>query len=304
MSSRNLVVCSPHCRLRILLQVAAALAMVQVQHVRSFASCMPFFSRSMLLFLHHTATSIRTHSATEPSSYTPHRLMHPSHSYAPLPLFGSRWPSSRSHTHTHTHTHCACASLVSLHRWCVIAAPAGACRLPPCPRPTWSRRLRHVDALLPCANPCARTSARLPRRVLRALHLLREFDSPFHLCAQPLHRHLASQPCAALWRLGLEQLLCVLPRAQKCVATVPLCASPAHLHPCTPLLFWYTSTPSRIIHRHLCPCVALPLCIAAPCRPYSPQVVPCYAAARANRDITMPSPCGLHVVSGARSEYH
>jgi hypothetical protein len=81
-------------------------------------------------------------------------------------------------------------------------------------------------------------------------------------------------------------------------------ASPAHLHPCTPLLPWCTSTPSRIIHRHLCSCVALPLCIAASCRPHSPQVVPCYAAARANRDITVPSPCGLRVVSGARSEYH
>ena len=34
----------------------------------------------------------------------------------------------------------------------------------------------------------------LPRRVLRALLLLREFVSPFHLCAQPLHLHLASQP--------------------------------------------------------------------------------------------------------------
>ena len=174
---------------------------------------------------------------------------------------------------------CACASPVSVHRWCcVVAAPAGACRLPPRPRPTWSSRLRQVDALLPCANPCARTSACLRRRHYVRFFLLREYDSPFYLRAQPLHRHLASQPCAALWRLGLERLLCVLPRAQKCVATVPLCASPAQLRPCTPLLPWCTSTPSRIIHSHLCPCVALPLCITAPCRPHSPQDVPCYAA--------------------------
>jgi hypothetical protein len=131
MSSRNLVVCSPHCRLRILLQVAAALAMVQVQHVRSFASCMPFFSRSMLLFLHHTATSIRTHSATEPSSYTPHRLMHPSHSYAPLPLFGSRWPSSRSHTHTHTHTHTLCMCITRLSASMVRYRCPSGCVPPP-----------------------------------------------------------------------------------------------------------------------------------------------------------------------------
>ena len=64
-------------------------------------------------------------------------------------------------------------------------------------------------------------------------------------------------------------------------STVPSCASPAHLHPCTPLLFWRTSTRSRTIHRHLCPCVALPLCIASPCRPHSPQVVPCWQYSRA-----------------------
>jgi hypothetical protein len=194
---------------------------------------------------------------------------------------------------------CACASPVSVHRWCcVIAAPPGACRLPPRPRPTWSSRLRQVDALLPCANPCARTSACLPRRHYVRFFLLREYDSPFYLRAQPLHRHLASQPCAALWRLGLEQLP---PRAQKCAATVPCVPRPPTFTRAL-LLFWYTSTPSRIIHRHLCPCVALPPCIAAPCRPRSPQVVPCYGAARV--DIPMPSPCGQHFVSGARREYH
>jgi outer membrane murein-binding lipoprotein Lpp len=38
----------------------------------------------------------------------------------------------------------------------------------------------------------------LASQALRALLLLREYDSPFYLCAQPLHRHWASQPCAPL----------------------------------------------------------------------------------------------------------
>ena len=50
----------------------------------------------------------------------------------------------------------------------------------------------------------------LASQALRAILLLREYDSPFYLCAQPLHRHLASQPCAALWRLGLERCLALV----------------------------------------------------------------------------------------------
>jgi hypothetical protein len=149
----------------------------------------------------------------------------------------------------------------------------------------WSSRLRQVDALLPCANPCARTSACLPRRVLRALLLLRELDSPFHLCAQPLHRHLASQPRAALWRLGLEQLLCVLPRAQKCVATVSLCASPAHLHPCTPLLAYIDTKPHHPPSSVPMRCPSSMHCFAALIRHKS-----CLAMPPRGRIVTYPCP--------------
>jgi hypothetical protein len=192
-----------------------------------------------------------------------------------------------------------CASMVLRYRCPTGCVPPPTSSTPHVEQPTAARGRSPT-----LRQPLRSHIGLLAVQALRALLLLREYDSPFYLCAHPLHQHLVSKPCAALWRLGLEQLLRVLLRAQKCVSTVPLCASPAHLQPCAPLLPWCTSTPSRIIHRHLCSCVALPLCIAAPCRPHSPQVVPCYAAARANRDITMPSPCVLHVVSGARSEYH
>jgi len=139
---------------------------------------------------------------------------------------------------------CACASPVSVHRWCcVVAAPPGACRLPPRPRPTRGSRLRRVDALLPCANPCARTSACLAGYCARSScyeNLSAPSTCAHNPCTYIWPRNLA---CAALWRLSLEQLLCVLPRAQKCVATKPLRASPAHLHPCTPLLAYIDTKP-------------------------------------------------------------
>jgi len=122
-----------------------------------------------------------------------------------------------------------CASIVLRCR-----CPTGCVPPPTSSTPYVERRLRHVDALLPCANPCARTSACLPRRVLRALLLLREFDSPFYLCAQPVHRHVVSQPCAALWRLGLEQLAALRapPSTKVCGNCILVCLarppSPVH----------------------------------------------------------------------------
>jgi hypothetical protein len=62
MSLRTLVVCSPQRRLRILLQVAAALTIAQVQQVRNFASCMPFLVRRFSSWntLPHRYTSCST----------------------------------------------------------------------------------------------------------------------------------------------------------------------------------------------------------------------------------------------------
>ena len=129
-----------------------------------------------------------------------------------------------------------CASIVLRCR-----CPTGCVPPPTSSTPYVERRLRHVDALLPCANPCARTSACLPRRALRALLLLREFDSPFYLCAQPVHRHVVSQPCAALWRLGLEQLAALRapPSTKVCGNCILVCLArpPSPVHSFAPLVY-------------------------------------------------------------------
>ena len=148
---------------------------------------------------------------------------------------------------------CACASPVSVHRWCcVIAAPLGACRLPPRPRPTWSSRLRHVDALLPCANPCARTSACLPcRHCVRSL-CCENMTAP-STCAHIPYTNISSRNHAPLFDCLALSSCSPAPKSVRRLYLVCLARPPSPVHSCSSGIHRHQAALSTVICAHALP---------------------------------------------------
>ena len=158
---------------------------------------------------------------------------------------------------------CACASPVSVHRWCcVIAAPLGACRLPPRPRPTWSSRLRHVDALLPCANPCARTSACLPcRHCVRSL-CCENMTAP-STCAHIPYTNISSRNHAPLFDCLALSSCSPAPKSVRRLYLVCLARPPSPVHSCSSGIHRHQAASSTIICAHALPFLCALLRLAA-----------------------------------------
>jgi len=200
MSSHTLVVCSPQRRLRILLQVAAAFAVAQDQQVRRrSSSCQRPWSarlrqvgtlppraypcaRASACLAGYCARSSCYVNLTAPSTCA--------HAPPRAPHVTLRGLCGRHLCMCLTRL---CASMVLRYR-----CPTG-CEPPPTSSTPHVKQPTAAGGRSPTlCQPLRSHIGLLASQALCALLLLRESDSPFYLCAQPLHRHLASQPCAAL----------------------------------------------------------------------------------------------------------